>query len=298
VLVVVKFVINILDKIIKTTYIVLMNIAKNKIVIGVGVVFLLGSLIAVANASHAWSKYHWDLSTADTIDNPLDLGDNLSTADWDNSLAIASSDWNESVLKNKVVAGTSNANCDPTSGQVEVCNGEYGDNGWLGIASIWVTRGRSGHITQGVVQVNDTYFNTTKYDTDAWRDFVMCQEVGHTFGLGHQDENFSNKNLGSCMDYTNDPDGTISNQEDNRHPNQHDYDEMAEIYAHLNGTDGSTGPGNGKGKKPKGVGADIDLTNPSAWGQAVKYDAQGNGSVYMRDLANGQTLITHVLWIQ
>ena len=63
----------------------------------------------------------------------------------------------------------------------------------------------------------------------------MCQEVGHTFGLDHQDENFNNTNLGTCMDYTNDPsglagtNGTLSNE----HPNQHDYDQLATIYTHL-----------------------------------------------------------------
>jgi hypothetical protein len=259
----------------------------------------------IAGASHAWSKYHWDKSTADSTANPLQLGDNLSTAAWDASLAVASTDWNQSVLKNAVVAGASNANCDPTSGRVEVCNGEYGDNGWLGIASIWVKKGKSGHITQGVVKLNDTYFDSPQYDTQAWRDMVTCQEIGHTFGLGHQDENFSNANLGSCMDYTSDPDGTILGQLDNRYPNQHDYDEMTEIYSHLNSTDGgSPGPGNGNGKgggkgKPKKVGSpNIDLNNPSAWGEAIKQDAQGKNSVYRRELGNGQTLITHVLWAE
>lgn len=288
-----------------------MNIVKNRIVIGIGVIFLLGSLIAVANASHAWSKYHWNLSTDDTTADPLDLGDNLTTAAWDSSLAGASSDWNNSVLKNEVAAGGSNANCDPTSGRVEVCNGEYGNNGWLGLASIWITRGRSGHIVQGVAKMNDTYFNTPAYNTPAWRDYVVCQEVGHTFGLGHQDENSYNANLGSCMDYTNDPDGTAgtTTQLSNLHPNQHDYDMMADIYAHLNGTSDDSG-GGGKpdkcspwpfcknNKAGGGNGADIDLNDPSSWGQAIKQDAQGNDSVYMRDLANGQTLITHVLWIK
>jgi hypothetical protein len=127
----------------------------------------------------------------------------------------------------------------------------------------------------------------------------MCQEVGHEFGLDHQDENFTNTNLGTCMDYTNDP---LVNQ----HPNQHDYDTMTEMYAHLNETDGgSGGPGNGNGGgngngkgKPSGVGANIDLNDPSSWGQAIKQDAQGNNSVFERDLGNGQILITHVIWIK
>jgi hypothetical protein len=255
-----------------------------------------------ASANHAWGKYHWNLSTANTTANPLDLGNNLTTANWQNSLLEASTDWNISVLKNEVVAGGSNSNCDPTSGSVEVCNKEYGNNGWLGIASIWATRGKENHITQAVVKVNDTYFNTSQYNTPSWRNMVMCQEVGHTFGLNHQDENFSNTNLGTCMDYTNDPTGTAGTNGtlNNEHPNAHDYDQLTEIYAHLNSTDGGEnkpGKGNGKGK-PVGVEANIDLNDPSSWGKAIKQDAQGKDSLFERDLGNGKVLITHVIWIK
>ena len=276
-----------------------MNSLKINLIFSVVVIAAL--LVAgVASASHSWGKYHWDKSTAETIANPLELGNNLNTPAWNASLAVASGDWNNSVLKNSVVAGGSDANCDPTSGRVEVCNAQYGENGWLGIASIWATRGKSNHITQGVVKVNDTYFNMPQYDTQAWRDFVMCQEVGHEFGLDHQDENFSNANLGTCMDYTSDPDGTVLGQLDNRHPNAHDYEEMDAIYAHLNSTDGGgTGPGKGNGGgngKPKGVGANFDLDDPSSWGRAIRQDARGNDSLFVRNLGNGQVVVTHVTW--
>ncbi len=268
-----------------------------------GTLFLLPLLAILliagtASASHAWAKYHWDISTNESITNPLELGDNVTTQAWSSSLSGASTDWNLSVLQNQVAAGGGNTNCGPTSGRVEVCNDEYGNTGWLGIASIWATRGRENHITQGVVKVNDTYFNTPTYDTAAWRNFVMCQEVGHTFGLAHQDETFDNANLGSCMDYTNDPDGTIKNQLDNQHPNQHDYDEMTDIYAHLNGGGGDK-PGNGKGKNKKAViDAIVDHADPSSWGRAIKKDGQGNNSVFERDLGNGQVVITYVIWIK
>ena len=208
------------------------------------------------------------------------------------------------MLKNGVVVGTNTA-CDPVLGGVEVCNAEYGNNGWLGIAQVWIYRGRAGHIAQALVKVNDTYFNTPKYDTSTWRDFVMCQEVGHTYGLNHQDEDFYNKNLGTCMDYTDDPtrdDGAG----DNLSPNIHDEDMLTSIYAHLNGTTdddgGKPGKGNGKGGSKKGVsagvGADIDLNDSSAWGQAVRQDAQGNDSLFERDLGNGQVLLTYVIWTE
>lgn len=264
------------------------------------VFFIAGTV----NANHSWGKYHWDISTEQSIVNPLKIGDNL-TLNWSANLATASEDWNLSVLKNQVVAGGSNANCDPTSGRIEVCNGEYGDNGWLGIASIWATRGKDNHITQGVVKLNDTYFNIPKYNTESWRNFVMCQEIGHQFGLNHQDENFSNDNLGTCMDYTSDPTGTFGTNGtlNNEHPNKHDYDEMVSIYAHLNESGSGSGDGNGSGKgngkgKPVDVGANIDLNNPSSWGKAIKQDANGKDSLFKRDIGNGTTLITHVIWAQ
>src|SRR3989338_5158655 len=253
----------------------------------------IGAFASIAYANHSWGGYHW----ARTV-NPFNLkfGDNVSTV-WDGHLATASTDWSvSSVLNTTIVTGQSKGNCRPTKGRVEVCNKTYGDNGWLGLAQIWVS---GSHITQGVAKMNDTYFNIAPYNTPAWRQFVICQEVGHTFGLNHQDVNFSNANLGTCMDYTNDPDGTLFGQLDNRHPNQHDYDMMTEIYAHINSPSSGGNPGKGKGSgKPAGVGANIDLNNPSAWGQAVKKDALGKNSLFERDLGNGQVLITHVIWVK
>ena len=109
--------------------------------------------------------------------------------------------------------------CKPTTGRIEVCSATYGKTGRLGIAQIWAN---GDHITQAVTKVNDTYFNTAPYNTPAWRQMVMCQEIGHDFGLNHQDENFSNPNLGSCMDYTSDP-------STNQSPNAHDYDELDSV---------------------------------------------------------------------
>src|SRR5215218_8049977 len=186
-----------------------------------------------AKANHSWNGYHW-VRTANPF--TLQLGDNVSSQ-WDPILGTTSSDWSKStVLDTRIVAGQAKSkNCRPTSGRVEVCNGAYGNNGWLGIAQIWVS---GKHITQGTTKVNDTYFNTTKYNTAAWRNLVMCQEVGHTFGLDHQDENFNNTNLGTCMDYTNDPSGTLGTNGtlSNEHPNPHDYDQLVTIYSHLDNT--------------------------------------------------------------
>ncbi|MGC4939945.1 hypothetical protein [Kribbella sp. DT2] len=68
----------------------------------------------------------------------------------------------------------------------------YGNNGWAGLASINLSG--SGHISTGSVKLNDTYESGAP---TAERQGVMCQEVGHTYGLDHQDTNFNNPNLGT-----------------------------------------------------------------------------------------------------
>jgi hypothetical protein len=222
-----------------------------------------------ASATHSWNGYHWARTA-----NPftLKLGDNLSS-NWKSYLSTTSSDWSKStVLDTTIVAGQSTKRCRATSGRVEVCNGTYGNNGWLGVAQIWLASGTK-HITQGTVKVNDTYFNTATYNTPAWRNLVMCQEVGHTFGLDHQDEDFNNKPLGTCMDYSNDP-------TQNQHPNQHDYDELGIIYSHL---DSTTTVGAAAGSLPSAVPSFAPATQVSR-------------SVYVDSLPNGDTLVTHVFW--
>jgi len=247
----------------------------------------VGAFATIAYATHSWGGYHWARTA-----NPftVKLGDNVSTI-WDNHLATASTDWSvSSVLDTVVVPGQSKGNCQPTKGQVEVCDKTYGNNGWLGLAQIWVS---GSHITQGVTKMNDTYFNTAPYNTPAWRQFVICQEVGHTFGLDHQDENFSNTNLGTCMDYTNDPSGLLKNQLSNEHPNTHDYDELGIIYAHL---DSFTTLLSKKSPASASVGDDIDTSDPSEWGKAIRSDSKGRPSLHERDLGHGNKVFTFVIW--
>ena len=235
------------------------------------------------SATNSWGDYHWARTSNPFI---VKLVDDV-IADWDAHLGAASSDWSSgsAVLDSPVVTGqASPRRCRPTAGQVEVCNSTYGNNGWLGIASIWVS---GSHITQGTVKLNDTYFNTPTYNTYAWRQLVACQEIGHTFGLDHQDTTFGNPNLGTCMDYTNDPDGSVSGQLDNTHPNQHDYDELGIIYSHLDSTTTLK-------SSPAASGADLE--SPSQWGQLMKTTRGGRAQRFERDFGNGERIVTFVIW--
>jgi hypothetical protein len=231
------------------------------------------------SAHHRWRKFHWARES-----NPftVKLGKNLSTA-WTSYLTSASADWNNSdvLFTTTVTGGTNPSTCAPTAGRVEVCNAAYGTTGWLGVAQVWVSRGS--HITQGTVKVNDTYFNQARYNSPSWRQQVMCQEVGHTFGLDHQDENFNNANLGTCMDYTNDPDGPPSNVS----PNSHDFEELAIIYGHF---DSFTSVRAATGQ------ANAALHNVSEWGHLVKVAHGGKTQIFERQLPNGQRVVTFVIW--
>lgn len=247
-------------------------------------------------AEHSWGGYHWARSS-----NPfaLELGDNLSE-NWRPLLNEVPLYWTTSELLPSVVTGNTSAKrCRASSGSVQVCNERYGYNGWLGIAGVSVSQS---HITSGYVKLNDSYFESPTYDDDAWRRLVMCQEVGHTFGLDHQDEAFNNPNLDTCMDYTNDP---FSNQ----YPNTHDYEMLAELYAHVDGGGGSTDGGGDSGcnpRSPKCNGADtgnapaadilanIDMIGPEQWGRLVSQ--RGPVEVYELDFGHGEKVLTFVFW--
>jgi len=251
------------------------------------------SFVSTVSANHSWLDYHWARTA-----NPftLKLGDNLSSA-WKPFLTTTSSYWNtSSVLDTTIVAGGTNPkNCRATAGRIEVCNSKYGNNGWLGLAQIWIS---GSHITQGVTKVNDTYFNRAQYNTPAWKNLVMCQEVGHVFGLNHQDEDFSNANLGTCMDYTSNPSGSVNNPLSNEQPNAHDYEELERIYAHL---DSSTTIQSSTAKLPfgqsvsKGV-LDGDFGNRSEWGRELKNNQRV--ALFERDLGNNNKLFTFIIWAQ
>lgn len=243
---------------------------------------------SVASADHSWGSYHWARTA-----NPftLKLGDNVTSA-WDSYLGTASAGWSaSSVLDTTVVAGSSPKCTFGIRGRVEVCNGKYGFNGWLGLAQIWVS---GDHIIAGLNKLNDSYFNTATYNKPAWRNLVVCQEVAHTFGLDHQDTIFNNANLGSCMDYTNDPDGGpggfSATDPSNEYPNQHDYDQLGIIYSH---TDSTTTVGQSVGMPaPRGGNHDDgDFGAPTG-----KKDSQGRDILFVKNLGGAEKLYTWVIW--
>lgn len=246
-----------------------------------------GSIGSVSLASHSWGGYHWAHTTSS-----FDLiAVNSLTSDWDPYLSQAAGDWSlSSVLNlNEEASDTSNRTrrrCKGPSGKVRVCNLAYGNTGWLGIAGISIDA--NGHITTGYTKLNDTYFADPFYDTFEWRQSVTCQEVGHTLGLDHQDEDFNNTPLFTCMDYQNPP---------YPYPNQHDYDELDIIYAGTDSYDsyytGSTGGGDGGGvcNAPPGKGC-----NKAQGDLGESLGRHGNVERFVRPNGDGTLEITTVTW--
>ena len=176
-----------------------------------------------AYATHSWNGYHWGRTTSSFTLQTLDSTVSNSNAPWPSLLATAASQWSQSTkLDLNVVPyandSTSRKKCSAVVGKIRVCNASYGRNGWLGLASINLS---GGHISQGTAKMNDSYSSDWTSDSNEGK-HVMCQEVGHTFGLDHQSTDGSSQN--SCMDYSRSPTSTA--------PNQHDYDELVTIYNH------------------------------------------------------------------
>ena len=167
-----------------------------------------------------WGSYQWPVCQNKGVVNVT--VETFLDAKWMSYFDTALSDWNgaKSINVSASYQGYNNEKCVSTYGIIKVCNHNYGANvGWLGKASIGVNY--RGHITRGVVRLNDYYFELTKYDTPEHHAQAMCHEIGHTFGLRHWDENF-NTHCESCMDYSNSP---------YPKPNKEDLNKLDTIYS-------------------------------------------------------------------
>lgn len=232
----------------------------------------------ISSAHHYWGNYHWARTS-----NPftIKIGNNV-TSKWKTEFNTAVADWDVSkVINLSPVKGTAGKRCSMVAGTVQVCNGAYGDNGWLGLASIYITD--DDHITQGTAQVNDTYFNTAAYNNPNEKLHVMCQEIGHTFGLGHTSEDGSSQN--TCMDYSN---SNLSTR-----PNLHDYEFLESIYAHLDTINTTSTVFSSKPSASEEV-----TSEPNSWGRLMSQSAKGRSSTYERRHSNGSRTITHVYWTE
>ncbi|HUP61359.1 MAG TPA: hypothetical protein VNA69_13160 [Thermoanaerobaculia bacterium] len=273
--------------------------------------FMLVVLLFVAVplfAAHRWGSYHWSRSCG-TCARTIEVRRSLSVtsvANWpDHAYKSIYGDpanpntanrrgWNDSeVLTLNVTNGSSETyyrqNCPAISGAVRVCNYAYGSTGWAGLAQINTVSGTS-HIAWGTAKMNDTYYTT---NNDPWERHVMCQEIGHDWGLGHTSENGSSQN--TCMDYYR----NSSTNWTSTGPNQHDFDQIRT--QHHWGTSQSLPAqvfASSLGNYPVDVN---NLNKPWEWGTPIEWDPEGRASGFVLHLGtddhgNEQNLYTFVTW--
>lgn len=250
-----------------------------------------------AYADNAWGPYHWARTTASFDLTVI----NSTTSDWDGYVANATYDWSESLVLNMVDTDGSDSKkvrrrCKAPSGKLRICNLAYGQNGWLGIAGISIDA--NGHIVTGYTKLNDTYFSWEYYDNHAWKQSVTCQELGHNAGLDHQDVNFNNASLLSCMDYQDPP---------WEEPNKHDYYQLEAIYGRADsynsyaagGGGGGDGDDGGSCNAPKGKGCNkggVGKGNNRDLGWGASLGRRGAHETFIRIDPDGTRHLTHVTW--
>lgn len=248
-----------------------------RLLISVATFFAVAILPVSSFASNSWGSYHWARRS-----NPFTLKVvDSNTAAWDDNLNQALADWSTSTVLNLTrEAGDSSTSarqrCVMIAGKIHSCNYTYGSNGWLGLASINIS---GSHITQATSKMNDTYFNSSSY-SETNRQHVMCQEIGHDFGLEHQST--SGADLNTCMDY--------ANALDNPRPNSHDYNQLQTIYSHLDSTT-TIGFSSFGGFSAREV-----TDDPGSWGRLIRQTPNGRGSTYERHHADGTKTVTNVFW--
>ncbi len=136
------------------------------------------ALLVIANIfvgteayAHRWGSWHWNRYGSSVRINAY------NTASYRSEASSAINDWNNNTILYVPQVGAHD--------DIHVFDGNYGANGWAGLASIQNYSGS--HITHGHARVNYYYSMSSGYKRG-----VFCQEVGHLFGLDHS-------NTGSCM---------------------------------------------------------------------------------------------------
>jgi hypothetical protein len=140
-----------------------------------------------------------------------------------------------------VAAGISGTSSNPI--RANAFDGDYGNNGWLGIAIIedeLIVGTGTSHIFYGEIYINNFYDSTFATNVNG-RKYVFCQEFGHISGLDHL-----KKDEGSCM-YT--PRRLTQFFGSNPGPNIHD-GEMINLISHDATAHGGDGGDGGDGDPP------------------------------------------------
>ena len=143
------------------------------------------------NETHAWETFGdngLDITVLNALDDRWTSIFDASILDWDNGQPDALT------LSTRKVAV--DPDCSPVDGRIKVCNGDYGATDWRGINTAFL---QNGFIVHSAAKLNDYHLQG---GSQAQKEYTMCHELGHAFGLPHTDTNYYNMDRGDCLDYT------------------------------------------------------------------------------------------------
>ncbi len=193
-----------------------MQLLKGKRLLPVAFMFVVGLMVGtgVVLANHPWlcsgsTAYHFSPRTIGYASAVAQSSVVRSASSYTSAYSGSVSLWNGTIINLAV----------SSSPKLRLFYGAYGNNGWLGLASL-TSVGTGCHINAANAKLNDTFLRDTARYSQTAVNHVSCQEVGHTFGLEHNRTQTS-----TCM---NDTILTAGNQ-----INQHDADQLSSIYAHV-----------------------------------------------------------------
>ena len=193
-----------------------MQLFRGKRLLPVALTFMVGLIAGtgVVLANHPWlcsgsTAYHYSPRTIGYASAVAQSSVVRSASSYTSAYSGSVSLWNGTII-NLVTS---------SSPKLRLFYGAYGNNGWLGLASLTSVDGAC-HILGANAKLNDTFLRDTARYSQTAVNHVSCQEVGHTFGLNH-----NRTQTNTCM---NDTILTAGNQ-----INQHDRDQLDSIYAHV-----------------------------------------------------------------
>ncbi|MHA1951730.1 MAG: hypothetical protein ACW99G_14765 [Candidatus Thorarchaeota archaeon] len=121
--------------------------------------------------THWWNGFHWrsDNLTIEVVD---------LTGNSEFLVEEVVGEWSSFDIPMTLIYSRASRNTDFPTITVHAENG----NGWLGLAIVYPDEDR--HIQGGAVKIHPLMLSDDRY-TRAGLKHVMCQELGHTLGLGH-----------------------------------------------------------------------------------------------------------------
>lgn len=148
---------------------------------------------ALYGDSNLGQQYAWNFATgtggiALTVINAL-------TPEWYPYFDLAVQEWDNGTPDSLTLTtqiSVPDANCSFAPGFLKMCNGDYGTTDWTGLNQVVLNNDR---IESSVGMMNDHFFRSNDADK---RQYTMCHEMGHGFGLPHTDVNMWNRDTGNC----------------------------------------------------------------------------------------------------